>query len=101
MKKLITALLSALVIGGNVDVKAQGFDDYGYKSATIVVAGPDKAWKWKDYYCESNTLFITGNNPEKTKGLIGNFLKIKKINTRKLSKNIRYYYDMGDSIELD
>lgn len=25
-------------------------DDYGYKSATIVVAGPDKAWKWKDYY---------------------------------------------------
>jgi hypothetical protein len=25
-------------------------DDYGYKSATIVLAGPDKAWKWKDYY---------------------------------------------------
>jgi len=25
-------------------------DDYGYKSATIVIAGPDKAWKWKDYY---------------------------------------------------
>jgi len=25
-------------------------DDYGYKSATIVVAGPDKAWKWKEYY---------------------------------------------------
>ena len=25
-------------------------DDHGYKSATIVVAGPDKAWKWKDYY---------------------------------------------------
>jgi len=25
-------------------------DDHGYKSATIVVSGPDKAWKWKDYY---------------------------------------------------
>ena len=25
-------------------------DDYGYKSATIVIAGPDSAWKWKDYY---------------------------------------------------
>ena len=25
-------------------------DDYGYKSATIVVAGLDKARKWKDYY---------------------------------------------------
>ena len=24
-------------------------DDHGYKSATIVVAGPDKAWKWKEY----------------------------------------------------
>lgn len=25
-------------------------EDHGYKSATIVLAGPDKAWKWKDYY---------------------------------------------------
>ena len=25
-------------------------DDHGYQSATIVLAGPDKAWKWKDYY---------------------------------------------------
>ena len=25
-------------------------DDHGCKSATFVVAGPDKAWKWKDYY---------------------------------------------------
>jgi len=25
-------------------------DDHGYKSAVIVLAGPDKAWKWKDYY---------------------------------------------------
>lgn len=25
-------------------------DDYGYKSAVIVLAGPDKAWKWKEYY---------------------------------------------------
>lgn len=25
-------------------------DDYGYKSATIVISGPDSAWKWKDYY---------------------------------------------------
>ena len=24
--------------------------DHGYKSATIVLAGPDKAWKWKNYY---------------------------------------------------
>ena len=25
-------------------------DDYGYRSATIVISGPDSAWKWKDYY---------------------------------------------------
>jgi hypothetical protein len=24
--------------------------DYGYDSAILVLAGPDKAWKWKDYY---------------------------------------------------
>lgn len=24
--------------------------DGGYKSATIVLAGPDKAWNWKEYY---------------------------------------------------
>ena len=24
--------------------------DHKYKSATIVLAGPDKAWKWKKYY---------------------------------------------------
>lgn len=24
--------------------------DHKYKSATIVLAGPDKAWKWKNYY---------------------------------------------------
>jgi hypothetical protein len=29
-------------------------DDHGYKSATIVVAGPDKAWKWKEYYLSSD-----------------------------------------------
>lgn len=25
-------------------------DDHGFHSAVIVLAGPDKAWKWKDYY---------------------------------------------------
>jgi hypothetical protein len=25
-------------------------NDHGYKSAVIVLAGPDKAWKWKEYY---------------------------------------------------
>jgi hypothetical protein len=25
-------------------------DDHKYQSATIVLAGPDEAWKWKDYY---------------------------------------------------
>ena len=29
-------------------------DDHEYKSATIVVAGPDKAWKWKEYYLSSD-----------------------------------------------
>lgn len=24
--------------------------DYGYESAILVLAGPDKAWKWKEYY---------------------------------------------------
>lgn len=28
-------------------------DDYGYKSATIVISGPDSAWKWKNYYLSS------------------------------------------------
>lgn len=25
-------------------------DDHGYKCAVLVLAGPDNAWKWKDYY---------------------------------------------------
>lgn len=25
-------------------------DDYDYDRATIVLAGPDSAWKWKEYY---------------------------------------------------
>lgn len=25
-------------------------DDYNYKSAILILAGPDAAWKWKDYY---------------------------------------------------
>jgi hypothetical protein len=25
-------------------------DDYGYKCAILVLAGPDSAWKWRDYY---------------------------------------------------
>jgi hypothetical protein len=25
-------------------------NDHGYKDAVIVIAGPDKAWKWKEYY---------------------------------------------------
>lgn len=25
-------------------------DDHGYEDAVIVLAGPDEAWKWKEYY---------------------------------------------------
>ena len=28
--------------------------DHGYKSATIVLAGPDKAWKWKEFYLQKD-----------------------------------------------
>lgn len=50
---------------------------------------------------ESDTLFITGNNPEETKGLIGKFLTIKRFNPKELSKCIRFYDGIGDNIELN
>ncbi len=46
-------------------------------------------------------LFITGNNPKKTKGLISNFLSIKPLLIDKLNKKFDVYYKAGDSVELN
>ena len=46
-------------------------------------------------------LFITGNNPKKTKGLISNFLTIKPLLIDKLNKKFDVYYKAGDSVELN
>ena len=49
---------------------------------------------------ESNKLFITGNNPNKTKGFISNFLYTKPLNVEALSKNINVYMNEGDSFSF-
>ena len=49
---------------------------------------------------ESNTLFITGNNPKDTKGFISKFLLTKKMDLTKLSKKLDVYFNGGDSIEI-
>ena len=49
---------------------------------------------------ESNTLFITGNNPKDTKGFISKFLLTKKMDLIKLSKKLEVYFNGGDSIEI-
>ena len=46
-------------------------------------------------------LFITGNNPKKTKGLISNFLTIKPLLIDELNKKFNLYYKSGDSVELN
>ena len=49
---------------------------------------------------KSNTLFITGNNPEDTKGFIGKFLLTKKMDLNKLSSKLDVYFNGGDTIEI-
>ena len=49
---------------------------------------------------ESKSLFITGNNPEDTKGFIGKFLLTKKMDLNKLSSKLDVYFNCGDSIEV-
>tara|TARA_B100001250_G_scaffold56665_2_gene43820 strand:- start:2357 stop:3094 length:738 start_codon:yes stop_codon:yes gene_type:complete len=46
---------------------------------------------------ESKKLFITGNNPNRTKGFISNFLYTKPLNLEALSKNIDVYMNEADS----
>ena len=46
-------------------------------------------------------LFITGNNPIKTKGLISNFLTIKPLLIDKLNKKFNVHHKAGDSVELN
>ena len=45
---------------------------------------------------ESKHLFITGNQPEKTEGFIGKFIKTKTYDLDELSKNINVYINEGD-----
>ncbi len=49
---------------------------------------------------ESNQLFITGNNPDQTKGFIKNFLTTKSFNTNDLSRHINVYKNEGDFYDL-
>ena len=46
-------------------------------------------------------LFITGNDPKKTKGFISNFLTVKPLMIDKLNKKFNVYYKAGDSVELN
>ena len=46
-------------------------------------------------------LFITGNDPKKTKGFISNFLTVKHLMIDKLNKKFNVYYKAGDSVELN
>jgi len=48
----------------------------------------------------SNQLFITGNNPDQTKGFIKNFLITKSFNINDLSKQINVYKNEGDFYDL-
>ena len=49
---------------------------------------------------ESENLFITGNNPDDTKGFIGKFLLTKKMEIDKISSEINVYANGGDAIEI-
>ena len=46
-------------------------------------------------------LFITGNDPKKTKGFISNFLTVKPLMIDELNKKFNVYYKAGDSVELN
>ena len=48
----------------------------------------------------SNQLFITGNNPDQTKGFIKNFLMTKSFNINDLSRQINVYKNEGDFYEF-
>lgn len=50
---------------------------------------------------ESKHLFITGNNPEDTKGIIGKFLLTKKMEIDKISSEINVHANGGDAIEIN
>ena len=50
---------------------------------------------------ESENLFITGNKPQDTTGLISNFLKINNYEFDEISKSIKTYANSGDFLELN
>ena len=50
---------------------------------------------------ESENLFITGNKPQDTTGLISNFLKIDNYEFDEISKSIKTYANSGDCLELN
>ena len=49
---------------------------------------------------ESNQLFITGNDPDRTQGFIKNFLITKSYDVNDLSKEINVFRDEGDLYEF-
>ena len=48
----------------------------------------------------AKNLFITGSNPEKTKGLISKFLLTKPLEKTKIESEIKIHHQAGDSIKL-
>tara|TARA_Y200000002_G_scaffold380667_1_gene392706 strand:+ start:888 stop:1634 length:747 start_codon:yes stop_codon:yes gene_type:complete len=50
---------------------------------------------------QARNLFITGNNPENTKGLISNFLKTRNLLIDKLNQKFNLFYKAGDQIDLN
>jgi len=48
----------------------------------------------------AKSLFITGSNPEDTKGIIGKFLLVKPLEKEKLETHIALHHQAGDYINL-
>ena len=49
---------------------------------------------------QSKILFITGNEPNKTEGLISKFLITKTFNLEDISKKVDVYLNEGDSYQF-
>ena len=49
---------------------------------------------------QSKTLFITGNEPNKTEGFISKFLFTKSFNLKRLSEKVEVYLNEGDAYQF-
>ena len=74
-----------------------------YKNKKILITGATGfkgSWLAFWLYKIGAKVFTTGNNPNKTKGFISNFLYTKPLNVEALSKNINVYMNEGDSFSF-